>query len=65
MYKHIHIIPKENHQLLNKITSPELEGTSITEVWNTLLKKPENYIAIAPKELLDPLRNHKKAGSLM
>ncbi len=51
-YCYIHVIPDENKELLNNITSPYLEGDSISEVWKNILKNPDKYKTISPRELL-------------
>jgi len=56
-YYHIHVIPDENKELLNSITSPYLEGDSISEAWKNILKNPNRYKAITPKNLLEPCLN--------
>jgi len=53
-YYHIHVIPDENKELLEKITSPGLEGYNISEAWKNILKNPDKYKTISPKELLSP-----------
>jgi len=53
-YYHIHIIPDENKELLQKITSPDLQGNNITEAWKSTLKNPDKYLSINPRDFLNP-----------
>lgn len=53
-YYHIHVIPSENKDLLEKITSPNLTGTTISEAWKSILKAPGKYITISPKDFISP-----------
>jgi len=41
--------------MLNTITSPYLHGSSITEVWKSLLKEPAKYRGLSPEEFMNPL----------
>jgi hypothetical protein len=53
-YYHIHVIPDENVDLLNNITSDGMEGDNISDAWKRTLKDPDKYIHISPKNLLNP-----------
>ena len=53
-YCNIHVIPKENKELLDNITSKYLEGNNITETWKSTLKNPDKYLCITPRYLLSP-----------
>jgi len=64
-YQHIHVIPKENKELLNNITSPYLEGDNISEAWKSILKNPEKYITISPQEFLSPCSKIIDSKSLL
>jgi hypothetical protein len=57
-YQHLHIIPKANTDLkdINTATG-KLEGSNLKETWTRLLKTPEKYMAIDPKEFVEPARN--------
>ncbi|MBA7577368.1 hypothetical protein ES708_19219 [subsurface metagenome] len=52
---HLHIIPEENKDLKEKITSPGLSGADIEEAWKNTLRKPGKYILLDPKEFLKPV----------
>ncbi|MCE1164516.1 MAG: hypothetical protein LWX07_03835 [Bacteroidetes bacterium] len=54
-YLHLHIIPKENLDLINCFTSPGLSGKTITEAWKNVLKEPEKYRNIDTKEFIKPI----------
>lgn len=64
-YRHIHVIPKENKELLNKITSPDLKGENISEAWKSVLNNPDKYITISPQELLSPCSEIVDSKSLL
>jgi len=64
-YYHIHVIPDENKELLYNITSPYLEGSSISEAWNNILKNPDRYRTISPKDLFSPLYEITDSKSLL
>jgi len=49
---HVHVIPNENTDLINKITSPGLNGDTIGEAWKTVLRQPEKYVSMDPKDLV-------------
>ena len=53
-YQHIHVIPNENKELLENITSPYLKGKDISEAWKSILFNPNKYKTISPQELLSP-----------
>jgi hypothetical protein len=53
-YYHIHVIPDENVDLLNNITSPHLEGNNIKQAWKSTLNDPNKYISVSPKDFLNP-----------
>jgi hypothetical protein len=52
---HVHVIPNENTELRETITSPGLSGKNITEAWKAVLKQPEKYVVIDPKQFLSPI----------
>ena len=54
-YLHLHVIPDENSELLNKVTSPNLPGTTMSEAWKNVLKEPNRYVVVSPFDLLSPL----------
>lgn len=63
-YCHIHVIPDGNRELLDKITSPELnkgiadnKEDRMIEAWKSTLKNPDKYIHRSPEEFLEPSRD--------
>ena len=54
---HIHVIPNENKELREKITSPNLIGRTLEVSWKNQLRHPEKYIVISPEEFLEPIKN--------
>ena len=50
---HVHVIPSENTDLVNKVTSPGLKGETIGEAWKRALREPEKHITIGPKDLVN------------
>lgn len=56
-YSHVHVIPSRNKELKDiNTTDGKLAGTCLEETWKNVLKYPERYCAIDPKDLLDPAR---------
>ena len=64
-YQHIHVIPKENKELLQKITSPDLKGGNISEAWKSVLNCPDKYRTISPQELFNPCSEIVDSKSLL
>lgn len=57
-YLHIHAIPKDNLELKNVNTaSGKLIGNTLEQTWKNILKKPSQYVAIDPQDLLLPEKN--------
>jgi hypothetical protein len=48
----VHVIPGENKDLKETITSPGFRGCNIHDAWRRILKAPEKYVALDPYELL-------------
>jgi hypothetical protein len=48
-YLHLHIIPDENVELLDK--KYPCSGRGMKETWKPCLKIPDKYVVISPKEL--------------
>jgi hypothetical protein len=64
-YIHLHVIPKGNDKLRNKITSPKLTGKDMSDAWKNLLKEPDRYRVISPDDFLSPLTTEKKAEEFL
>lgn len=56
-FKHIHVVPKENFDLINRVTSPYFKGDNIHEVWKNVIINRDNFLHIAPGDLLRPVLN--------
>ncbi len=56
-FKHIHVVPKENFDLINRVTSPYFKGDNIHEVWKNALINRDNFLHIAPGDLLRQVLN--------
>jgi hypothetical protein len=57
-YLHLHIIPMANTDLKDVNTAAgKLDGSDLKESWTKLLKTPEKYMAIDPKNLIELARN--------
>ncbi|MCX6234452.1 MAG: hypothetical protein NT175_06960 [Bacteroidetes bacterium] len=57
LYFHIHVIPKDNKELKDTNTAEgKLIGKTLEETWKNVLKSPDLYKAIDPKDFLDPAR---------
>ncbi len=55
-YIHLHVIPSQNKQLKEKVTSPNLEGDTMSEAWRNVLRDPSRYQVITPEEFLLPIK---------
>ena len=53
-YINVHVIPKENMELLKKVTSPYLTGETITEAWKSVLKNSNKYKTVSPQDFISP-----------
>jgi hypothetical protein len=53
-YIHIHVIPENNIELRESVTSPRLKGDTMSEAWKSVLQEPERYIVISPENFLEP-----------
>lgn len=65
-FVHVHVIPDENIELLNNVTSPYLKkyGNTICEAWKGVLKNPDKYIIISPEHLLEPIKHLPEVNNL-
>ena len=52
-YIHIHVIPLENYELLNKVYP--CSGKDMEATWRSCIKEQEKYIIISPQSLLAPI----------
>jgi len=52
---HMHVIPEDNKELRERITSANLTGKTLEESWKLQLKNPDKYIVISPQKLLEPI----------
>jgi hypothetical protein len=64
-YIHLHIIPKENLELRDRNTSPNLQGNGLEAPWQNVLKEPSRYKLISPQELFEPLEKERDTQSLL
>lgn len=64
-YIHLHVIPRENRELLDRVTSPGLKGDTMSEAWKGVLKEPGRYIVISPEDLLKPAMGCPDTDSFM
>ncbi len=54
-YMHLHIIPTANKELKDINTAAgKLLGSTLQETWTNLLKSPDKYRAIDPKDFISP-----------
>ncbi|MBS1493451.1 MAG: hypothetical protein JST55_08070 [Bacteroidetes bacterium] len=57
-YIHLHIIPKGNKELKDVNTAVNrLTGTTLENTWKNILKAPDKYIVVDPKDFLTPAKN--------
>ncbi len=53
-YIHLHVIPEKNTELRDRVTSPGLNGSNMSEAWKYVLREPERYIVISPEKFIRP-----------
>jgi hypothetical protein len=63
-YIHIHVIPSENRDLLQK-KYPCSGGSDMETTWRDCLKDQSKYIIVTPQRLLEPLGQEKQYNELM
>ena len=54
-FRHVHIVPEGNREFHERVTSPLLNGASVTEAWRAVLREPGHYIPTTPEALLAPV----------
>jgi hypothetical protein len=62
---HIHVIPRENLKLRETVTSPGLEGESMTAAWRKVLQHPVRYIVMTPEEIMRPIEVCEDSASIL
>jgi len=55
-WRHVHAIPRDNLELRNTVTSPNLGGDTLEAAWKQCLKEPEKYIVIDPGDWFQSLK---------
>jgi len=53
-YIHVHVIPENNVELRERVTSPRLKGDTMSEAWKSVLREPGRYKVISPEEFMKP-----------
>ena len=53
-YIHVHVIPEDNVELRDRVTSPRLKGDTMSEAWKSVLREPGRYKVIPPEEFIEP-----------
>jgi len=53
-YIHVHVIPENNIELKDKVTSPGVKGSNMSGAWKSVLREPERYIVISPENFIKP-----------
>ena len=64
-YIHLHVIPAANKELKERVTSPELQGKSMSEAWKNVLLEPARYQVISPEAFLAPARVCKDTAAIV
>jgi hypothetical protein len=54
-YRHVHVVPDENFDFHQNVTSPDLSEVTVSDAWRSVLKAPEHYIGISPASLMAPI----------
>lgn len=64
-YRHVHVVPEQNIEFHQSLTSPSLRGATVSDAWRTVLKQPEWYIDKTPADLLQPLKVQRDTKALL
>jgi hypothetical protein len=70
-YIHLHIVPDENIEMLEGITSNDIQGfkdgdhLDMETAWMAVLKDRAKYKRISPKDFFEPLKEEKDVKSLL
>jgi len=64
-FLHIHVIPENNKELREKVTSPSLVGNTMSDAWKNVLKEPNRYIVISPDQIVKPIENCSDTKSIL
>lgn len=62
-YIHIHVIPKENKELLEKTYVPI--NKNMEDTWRFLIKDQSKYKILTPEELFEPICSHPEHDNLI
>ena len=54
-FVHIHVCPKDNHELLNKHYAEVTNKNTMEEAWREMLTDQSLYHLIDPKDLMEPI----------
>jgi len=63
-YVHLHVIPANNEDLKNRVTSPGLTGETMSGAWKNVLREPDRYRVVSPDEFLAPLADFDETKML-
>lgn len=52
----VHVLPPENEQYQQSLTRPEHRalGSSVSQAWQRLLRRPDRFVSVDPEVFLDP-----------
>lgn len=64
-YKHIHVVPMQNKELRERITSPQLTGKDLHDAWVKVLKDKNRFIGVTPEDLFEPVRGMAETKSIL
>jgi hypothetical protein len=63
-YRHVQIVPAENVEFQDNVTSPYLKGASVSEAWSSVLRQSDLYIATTPAKFMRPVVDGRDTQSL-
>lgn len=52
-YLHVHVVPRANHNLLDKVY--KVSGRAMEPTWRAQLRHPDRYLVVDPEDLLQPV----------
>jgi hypothetical protein len=66
-YRHVHVVPKENKEFTQNVTSHSLSPGSkdVIEAWRSILINPEFFVSTTPKDFMLPVAVNRDTAALI
>jgi hypothetical protein len=63
-YRHVHVVPEQNAEFHKGVTSPFLNGASVSQAWSAVLKRHWVYIGTTPANFMRPVVENRDTTAL-